>query len=174
MCRENIAKSLARERSRSSDHFWCTIGARFPEGRYSASDIFLTMPTRSFSIVINHHVLGAWLPIYSSGQSFYGKDARRFHREWTERTTFREVFLLLTCRILFHPFPPTILWIFPIRSTWNQFYHHEKFHPFLIVRPFTNSTNLQIMYSSTTCLYFRTYRFTKKVYLFRIDNIHIT
>lgn len=124
MCRENIAKNLARERSRSSDHFWCTIGARFPERRYSASDIFLTMPTRSFSIVINHHVLEAWLPIYSSGQPFYGKDARRFHREWTERTTFREIFLLLTYRILFHPFSPTILWILPIRSTWNQVYHH--------------------------------------------------
>lgn len=128
MCRENIAKSLARERSRSSDHFWCTIGARFPEGRYSASDIFLTMPTRSFSIVINHHVLEAWLPIYSSGQPFYGKDARRFHREWTVRNhaRFEKFSLLLTRAQNSVPFFPTILWIFPIRSTsslssWKNF-----------------------------------------------------
>lgn len=170
MCRENIAKSLARERSRSSDHFWCTIGARFPEGRYSASDIFLTMPTRSFSIVINHHVLEAWLPIYSSGQPFYGKDARRFHREWTVRNHARfEKFSLLLTRAqnsvpFFQPFYEYFQFDRP------RVYHREKILPFSYCLTFYD----QMMYSSTTCLYLRTYRFTNKVHLFHIDNIHIT
>ena len=137
-----------KERSRSSDHFSCSgsdphdFRKREREkerererererdrGVYSASDTFLTMPTRSFPIVINYRAYpGARFPIYSSGQPFYGEDARRFHRGWTGRAvstsfplaSWRGVSLSLSLSLSFS-LPERLYEYFPVDrpAEWN-------------------------------------------------------
>ena len=87
-----------------------------------ASDTFLTMPTRSFPIVINHRAyLEARFPIYSSGQPFYGEDARRFHREWTSRRAVSTSFPLASWRGTSLSLPERLYEYFPVDrpAEWN-------------------------------------------------------